>query len=114
MANTPHSYRQRVVIGDHAATLTAGRDDLVLPEAKTSRAPDRPHLPAAVHRAMRLRRVLDDGDSSRLGKRQQSIHLRRVPAMIALVRSVIRSATLSGEKQNVRSSTSPNTGVARW
>jgi hypothetical protein len=34
--------------------------------------------------------------------------------MIAFVRSVARSATLSGDMQYVRSSMSANTGVARW
>ena len=38
----------------------------------------------------------------------------RCTAMIAFVRSVRRSATLSGERQNVFSSTSANTGVAPW
>ena len=38
----------------------------------------------------------------------------RCTAMIAFVRPVIRSATLSGEMQNVRGLTSANTGVARW
>jgi hypothetical protein len=78
VADAAHAICEAVVSGEDRAALTAGGDDLVLPEAEAAGDADRSGEAAIVEGAMRLRGVLDEGDAAILRDGRESIHVGRV------------------------------------
>ena len=73
--------REGGVVGDDHAALHRG-DDLVRIEAEAADVAGGAHAPAAVARARRLARVLDDGEAAPARQRDDGIHVRGMPEQV--------------------------------
>jgi hypothetical protein len=77
VAHRPRERRDLVVIGCERASLAVGTQVLTGVEAPRGCAPERPHRPAAVGRAVRLAGVLEDRDAASGGDRIDRIEVGR-------------------------------------
>src|SRR5579863_1350063 len=79
---TPGSLPKRGIVGKNHASLTAGRNDLVLTEGKCGDISERTNATSLVSRAVRLGAVLDDKEGILVREIHDGIHIARPPCQV--------------------------------